>query len=993
MKLGTEMGSVQYPLINYAKEVGWTYLKPEEILLMRGGESGLLLQETFLKQVQRLNPAILDHARAEDLAKRLVRVLPRIEGNLEAWEYLRGLKTVFVPAEKRERNVRLLSDNWEENTYHVTDELRFYNGAHRIRLDAAFFINGVPVLVVEAKAATKLEGISDALEQIRRYHREGPELMALMQVHTLTHLVHYYYGPTWSLSRKSLFNWRTDFSPPLREGPGVGKGGSGGGSDFETLVKSFIHPQRLTRLLTDFILFTRKDDELSKVILRPHQMRAVERVVRRAANPDKQRGLVWHTQGSGKTYTMITAAKQIIENPVFENPTVLMLVDRNELEAQLFGNLASIGFGHVEVARSKRHLRDLLGSDRRGLIVSMIHKFDDVPADLNTRANIFVLVDEAHRTTGGDLGNYLMAALPNATYLGFTGTPIDRTAYGKGTFIVFGRDDEKGYLDKYGIAESIHDKTTVPLHYTMAPNELQVDRETLEAEFLNLIEAEGMSDIEELNQVLDKAVNLRNMLKNKDRMARVAAHIAQHYQDVVEPMGYKAFVVAVDREACAWYKDLLDQHLPAEYSEVVYSPGHNDTADLARFHLSSDKEQAIRSAFRKPDELPKILIVTEKLLTGFDAPILYCMYLDKPMRDHVLLQAIARVNRPYEDESGLNKPAGFVLDYVGIFDNLEKALAFDSQDVEDVQSVVTDLEKLKGEFARMMGQDGESYLQITEGALGDKAAEKVLTYFRDEETRHAFYKYFRELADMYEILSPDAFLYPYIDDYDQLSRMYRLLRAAYDTLFVDKELTRKTAWLVQEHTRGGAIQDSLVIYEINENLLERLASDDTPDTVKVFNLLKSIQALVARQGRQTPYLLTIGERAEAIVQAFQLRQEATQEALAALEALIREINQAERERAQKNLKPASFAVYWLLNHEGLAGSESIARKMETTFDEYPHWRMSDAQEREVRKALYGVLLKEMAKKQSEKRKIEETSQLTILVEKIIRVAGRAGDGQ
>ncbi|MDY6868118.1 MAG: type I restriction endonuclease, partial [Chloroflexota bacterium] len=396
MKIGTEMGTVQYPLIKYATEVGWTYAQPEDILRMRQGESGLLLQETFLNQVQRLNPGILDHTRAIELAKRLIRGLPRIEGNLEAWEYLRGLKTVFVPAENRERNVQLISEDWEGNTYHVTDELRYYNGTHRIRLDVAFFINGIPVLLIEAKAATKPEGIADALEQVRRYHREGPELMALMQIYTLTHLVHYYYGPTWSLSRKSLFNWRDESS----------------GEDFETLVKSFTHPQRLTRLIHDFILFTRKDEELSKVILRPHQMRAVERVVRRAANPEKQRGLIWHTQGSGKTYTMITAAKQIIEIPRFENPTVLMLVDRNELEAQLFGNLASIGFGHVEVAHSKRHLQKLLGSDRRGLIVSMIHKFDDIPANLNTRANIFVLVDEAHRTTGGDLGNYLMAALP-----------------------------------------------------------------------------------------------------------------------------------------------------------------------------------------------------------------------------------------------------------------------------------------------------------------------------------------------------------------------------------------------------------------------------------------------------------------------------------------------------------------------------------------------------------------------------------------------------
>ena len=254
-----------------------------------------------------------------------------------------------------------------------------------------------------------------------------------------------------------------------------------------------------------------------------------------------------------------------MEEPLFENPTVLMLVDRNELEAQLFGNLASVGFGHVEVAQSKRHLQELLASDRRGLIVSMIHKFDDIPANINTRHNIFVLVDEAHRTTGGDLGNYLMGALPNATYIGFTGTPIDRPPTARAPSKSSGMDDPKGYLDKYSIAESIDDGTTVPLHYTLAPSELRVDRETLEREFLSLKEAEGVSDIEELNRILDKAVTLRNMLKNRDRMERVAAHVAEHYREVVEPMGYKAFLVAVDREACALYKELAR---PAPASRV-----------------------------------------------------------------------------------------------------------------------------------------------------------------------------------------------------------------------------------------------------------------------------------------------------------------------------------------------------------------------------------------------------------------------------------------
>jgi type I restriction enzyme R subunit len=447
-------------------------------------------------------------------------------------------------------------------------------------------------------------------------------------------------------------------------------------------VKTFIAPSRVLRVLTEFVLFVRRDGELSKVVLRPHQMRAVERMLVRARDPHKRRALVWHTRGSGKTYTMITVARRLIQDPVFENPTVLMLVDRNELEQQLFTNLEAVGFRHVEVAQSKRHLRDLLRSDRRGLIVSTIHKFEGIPANICTRRNVYVLVDEAHRSTGGDLGNYLMGALPNATYIGFTGTPIDRTAYGKGTFKVFGVDDPPhGYLDRYSIRESIADGTTVPLHYALAPNELQVDRDTLDREFLALTELEGVSDIEDINRVLDRAVTLKNMLKSPERMRKVVAFVAKHFREKVEPMGYKAFLVAVDREACCRYKALLDEYLPSDYSRVVISPAANDPPEIRAHHPSKDEERRIREAFRKPGELPKILIVTEKLLTGFDAPILYCMYLDKPMRDHILLQAIARVNRPYEDETGRRKPSGFVLDFVGIFDNLERALAFDSQDI------------------------------------------------------------------------------------------------------------------------------------------------------------------------------------------------------------------------------------------------------------------------------------------------------------------------
>lgn len=397
-----------------------------------------------------------------------------------------------------------------------------------------------------------------------------------------------------------------------------------------------------------------KDEELQKFILRQDQMAAVDKVVARSLDPKRSRGLLWHTQGSGKTYAMIKAAELLFKAPEAEKPTILLMIDRNELEDQMLKNLAAVGMNNVAPAGSIAELNRLLkqgGQDYRGIVVTTIHKFRDMQANLNLRRNIYVMVDEAHRTTGGDLGNFLMAGLPNATFIGFTGTPVDKTAYGKGTFKTFGCEDDQGYLHKYSIAESIEDGTTLPLFYNLAPNEMIVPTEIMEKEFLALAETEGIADIEELNKILERAVNLKNFLKGKERVQRVADYVADHFRQNVEPLGYKAFLVAVDREACALYKEALDSILPPEYSEIVFTGNNNDPPRLKKWHIDEKKERQIRKNFIKMGEWPKILIVTEKLLTGFDAPILYVMYLDKPMRDHTLLQAIARVNRPYENEA------------------------------------------------------------------------------------------------------------------------------------------------------------------------------------------------------------------------------------------------------------------------------------------------------------------------------------------------------
>jgi len=967
MNLGSERKVVQNRLVRYAEEVGWTYLPPEDALRLRHGPDQPFLQDVLIKQLQRLNPGVVTSAeQAAEVLTRLLRIRPDIEGNREAWEYLKGLKTVFVQAERRERNLRLLDPQQvEANTFHVTDEFRFHSGPNKIRADVVFLVNGIPVILVETKAATRLEGIAEAFDQVRRYHAEAPELLAQTQLFALTHLVQSFYGATWSLSRKTLFNWREDV---------VGVQQAATPPDFETLVKSFIAPRRILRVLTDYILFARKEGELSKVVLRPHQIRAVERSLARARDPQKRRGLIWHTQGSGKTYTMLTLARLLIETPAFQNPTVLLIVDRNELQSQLFQNLEAVGFGRVHLALSKRHLRDLLKADTRGLIVSMIHKFDDMPANLNTRANIFVLVDEAHRTTGGDLGNYLMGALPNATFLGFTGTPIDRTSHGRGTFKTFGVDDPQGYLDKYSIRESIEDGTTVPLHYQLAPNDLIADREAMEKEFWAAAELEGVSDVEELNRVLDRAVTLTNMLKNRERVDKIAHFVAGHFQNYVAPMGYKAFLVAVDREACCFYKEALDRYLPPEASAVVISAAHNDPPHIKRHHLSDDEESRVRKAFRKPGENPQILIVTEKLLTGYDAPILYCMYLDKPMRDHVLLQAIARVNRPYESEEGQRKTTGLIVDFVGVFENLERALAFDSK---DVSGVVEGLEVLQERFAELMEQGRREYGMITTentesteknsvpsvmnlpSVVNDKTAEAVLEHFRDKDRREAFYAFFRELQEIYEIVSPDPFLRPFLKDYERLVEMYRLVRSAYEPhVPVDKSFLRKTAEIVQKHTQTSQVREPQGTYEIGTEALLALLHEDRPDAVKVFNLLKELNRLVAEQGKTAPHLIPIGERAEEIRRRFEERLISAQEALHDLEEIVRQLQAAQEERRSSPLSPQAFAVEWWLRTQHIEAEKAsqAAASLEEAFVQFRNWMVSTADERELRHCLYSALL-------------------------------------
>ena len=939
MKPG-EHKTVQARIFEYAEAIGWTFVPREAAERRRGFDPSvppadraknrsLFFDDLLDARVREFNPR---YAEAEGALLGQFRHLHTdIYGNREFVEHLRNRGKFFDHEEKRERDLILIDyDDPANNVYEITEEWAFHNGHYGTREDVVFLINGIPVLVIECKNANKDEAIALGVDQIRRYHRETPELFVSQQLFTATDAIGFSYGVSWNTVRRNIFNWKDEE---------VGK--------LEAKVKSFCAIPQVLAFLKDYIVFAEKDEELNKYILRQHQTGAVEAAVSRALDPQRTRGLVWHTQGSGKTFTMIKAAERLFRAPGADKPTVLLMIDRNELEDQMLKNLAALGLGNLEHASSIARLNQLLRDDYRGIIVTMIHKFRDMPADLNTRSNIYILIDEAHRTTGGDLGNFLMAGLPSATFIGFTGTPVDKTVYGKGTFKTFGCEDDQGYLHKYSIADSIEDGTTLPLYYQLAPNEMLVPHETLDKEFLSLAEAEGVADIEELNKILDRAVNLKNFLKSKERIQKVAQFVAEHYRGNVEPLGYKAFLVGVDREACAHYKHALDQFLPPEYSEVVYTGSNNDSKLLKEFHLDPKKERQIRKSFGKLDQQPKILIVTEKLLTGFDAPVLYAMYLDKPMRDHTLLQAIARVNRPYENEAQeMVKPHGFVLDFVGIFDKLEKALAFDS---DEINAIVKDLKLLKVLFKNKMESKAPNYLGLIERQFNDKDVDTLIEHFRDPERRKEFFKEYKEIEMLYEIISPDAFLRPFIGDYGTLSAIYQIVRKAYTkTVMVDREFQAKTNHLVQQQVGSYGVGGLGEIVAIDGNTIELIKNKSGGGGTKVINLIKSIEKLAA-ENSDDPYLIAMAERARAVQESFEQRQTSTAQAL---EELLKEVGKNEsrkKEQAEKSFDGLTYFVYRSLIDAKIQNAEAISRKIRLAFTEFPNWKRSENAIRELRK--------------------------------------------
>lgn len=502
----------------------------------------------------------------------------------------------------------------------------------------------------------------------------------------------------------------------------------------------------------------------------------------------------------------------------------------------------------------------------------------------------------------------------------------------------------------------------------MAPSEMTIPTERLDEEFFALADSEDVTSVEELNRVLDRAVGIRTFLMAEDRVAKVAAFIAQHFKENVLPLGYKAFVVAVNREACAKYKEALDQHLPEEWSKAVYTENVNDRFErplVAEKQLSKDEEEKTRSLFKKADQDPKILIVTDKLLTGYDAPPLYCLYLDKPMRDHVLLQTIARVNRPYIDANGVPKTIGLVIDFVGVLRELKKALNFDSS---DMSGVVEDLEVLLQDFLKRIDEAKKHYLEeisstnYDEQTYNERIEKWLCGRFLDPEERKTFFEAYKTIENLWEILSPSSELRDYTGIYKQLSNLYCIIRNFYaeKTGFIS-DLAHKTRRLIEKNAEqtglGGFIKEVTFDVDTLNALCEAIKKEKGEEVTTIFNLVRGLHKEIDEYPENAPILQPIKERVERIVKDLENRKTTSDAVISELALIAGEKEKILKESRESGLSPRMFRAYLFLRDDAnLKEAQSdpmvLAKEVEKYCREFPNARFSAEERRSLRSKLY-----------------------------------------
>lgn len=926
----------------------WEYVPVTEV----PRQAGDVMVEAWLRlALIRLNPEIAAQPdRADEVIYALRAILLSVQAdglvraneNFMAW--LRGEKTMPFGPHGEHVPVRLVgATNPPHNQLVVTNQWVFQAGAVEKRFDVVFVVNGLPIVIGEAKTPTRtaVTWFDGAFQVHEIYERQVPA-MFVPNVFS--------FGTEGKLLRYGTIRMPIDIWGPWRTRENEPEGSL---ADVRRTVESMLRPEVVLDILQSFTVFaTDKKHRRIKIICRYQQYFTTNQIVERVVKGYPKKGLIWHFQGSGKTLLMVFAAQKLRLHPQLGNPTVIIVVDRIDLDTQITATFNAADVPNMVGVATRQELQDLLGQDVRKVLITTIHKFGEAGGKLNERSNVIVMVDEAHRTQEGDLGRKMREALPNAFLFGLTGTPINRAD--KNTFWAFGADeDEKGYLSRYSFQESIRDKATLPLHFEAPEVKLKIDKAAIDEAYKAIT---GELSEQDRDDLAKRAAKMAVLVKNPERVRAVVNHIVKHFQTKVEPNGFKAQVVTFDRECCVLYKAVMDELIGPEASAVVITGAQNDPPEWKQHVRDKDAEEKLLDRFRDPADPLQFVIVTSKLLTGFDAPILQVMYLDKPMKDHNLLQAICRTNRTF----GQEKTHGLIVDYIGIFDDVARALNFDEKAVQLVVSNIEELRKalplqVQKCLAFFPGVD-----RTVGGYEGLMAAQQGLP---NNDVRDKFAAQYSVLGTVWEALSPDPCLSPYETDYRWLTQVYESVKPpSGNGKLLWHALGAKTVDLINQNVHVESVRDDVETLVMNAEVLNDILKDADP--VKKGREIEMLLIARLRKHLGNAKFVALGERLEKIKErheqgfltSLQFLKEILELAKDVVEAEKEADPAEERDRAKEALtelfKEAKSHNTHIIVERIVADIDDIVKKVR-----FPDWQHTTQGERLVQKELRKTLLK------------------------------------
>ena len=801
-----EIEMVENPAVDLLRVLfDYKELMPADISSLREGRSDAVLVGRLEQQLRRLN-TWLDSESVSRAISALTRIssIDLIDANEQGHIRLTYGTTLPFTDDKGRRQDRTVHyfdfDNVDANVFEFARQVPIKGPRQEIVPDIVIYVNGIPLAVIECKSPALADPIGEAQRQFRRYEGRdefaglgAPRIFEMAQISIALARDVARYGTT-ATPPRHWADWR---DPWPMTADSLASRINRTPTPQDILLAGMLAPANLIDLLRNYVIFETLDGRRLKKIARYQQFVAVGRTIERIRNaprPERRSGVIHHTQGSGKSLTMVYLAVKLRRLPETENPTLVIVTDRTELDSQISGQFQRSGFPNPVQAESGQHLRELLSGGAGTTVLTTVHKFHTaVPkrtSIISEDENIFVMVDEAHRTQYGALAARMRAGLPHAALIAFTGTPIDKKD--RSTREVFG-----DYIHRYLIDQAVKDSATVPIFYEMRDVQMRVDGRDLEADIRTAFPDLKDDEVQKLKQ----GARLQEKFAGaQTRVSAICEDILHHYRTTIEPNGFKAQIVTVSRDVAVSYVETL-RALGAPECAVIMSTSNNDSAKLQRHHLSRRERDKLINRFKRKNDPLKMLIVCDMLLTGFDAPVEQVMYLDAPLREHTLLQAIARVNRTYE-----NKSYGLVVDYWG--DNRRISEALDMFSEEDG---VLSAMRPASEKNQLLESRHRAAIRLFDNIdRGDEDA--CIALLALEDVRAKFELDFQRFAEAMDMVLPDpkALEEPYLTDLKWLTRIRAAARRLYSDERFDASLYgAKVGELIAGHLRSDGVEQLL----------------------------------------------------------------------------------------------------------------------------------------------------------------------------------------